>query len=361
MLNRSFWQYRRVFITGHTGFKGSWLSLWLDAMGAHVTGYALAPPTEPSLFERARIGECIHSIHGDVRDFAGLKSAIAECDPEVIIHMAAQSVVRSGYEEPVGTYATNVMGTVHLLEAVRQLKRPCVVLNVTSDKCYANQEWVWGYRESDPMGGHDPYSNSKGCAELVTSAYRDSYFSANAMSLSGVALASARAGNAIGGGDWTANQLIPDLIRAFMDRRPCRIRNPAGDTAMAVPAGAAAWLSPAVREACRGRFALRLGMEFRSGSVGRKAGIVDRRYADSVVGRGCLLDARRRETPSRSPTAATGHVQVNGRSRMATGVASGAGPRVDRRVVSGVPRRRRCPGRHAPADRALRASSTRSG
>jgi CDP-glucose 4,6-dehydratase len=227
MLNRSFWQYRRVFITGHTGFKGSWLSLWLDAMGAHVTGYALAPPTEPSLFERARIGECIHSIHGDVRDFAGLKSAIAECDPEVIIHMAAQSVVRAGYEEPVGTYATNVMGTVHLLEAVRQLKRPCVVLNVTSDKCYANQEWVWGYRESDPMGGHDPYSNSKGCAELVTSAYRDSYFSANAMSLSGVALASARAGNAIGGGDWTANQLIPDLIRAFMDRRPCRIRNPA--------------------------------------------------------------------------------------------------------------------------------------
>ena len=226
MLNRSFWQYRRVFVTGHTGFKGSWLSLWLDAMGAHVTGYALEPPTEPSLFERARVGECIRSIHGDVRDFGGLKSAIAECDPEVVIHMAAQSVVRYGYEQPVETYATNVMGTVHLLEAVRQLKRPCVVLNVTSDKCYANQEWVWGYRESDPMGGHDPYSNSKGCSELVTSAYRDSYFSANAMSPPGIALASARAGNAIGGGDWTANQLIPDLIRAFRDRRPCRIRNP---------------------------------------------------------------------------------------------------------------------------------------
>jgi CDP-glucose 4,6-dehydratase len=226
MLNHSFWKHRRVFITGHTGFKGSWLSLWLDAMGAQVTGYALEPPTEPSLFAQARVGECIRSIHGDVRDFAGLKSAIAECDPEVIIHMAAQSVVRYGYNEPVETYATNVMGTVHLLEAVRQLERPCVVLNVTSDKCYANQEWVWGYRESDPMGGHDPYSNSKGCSELVTSAYRDSYFSANAMSLSGIALASARAGNAIGGGDWTANQLIPDLIRAFMDRRPCRIRNP---------------------------------------------------------------------------------------------------------------------------------------
>ena len=226
MLNRSFWQYRKVFVTGHTGFKGSWLSLWLDAMGADVTGYALKPPTEPSLFEQARIGECIRSIQGDVRDFARLKSAIAECDPDVVIHMAAQSVVRYGYQEPVETYATNVMGTVHLLEAVRQLKRPRVVLNVTSDKCYANQEWVWGYRESDPMGGHDPYSNSKGCAELVTGAYRDSYFSANAMSSSGVALASARAGNAIGGGDWTANQLIPDLVQAFMDRRPCRIRNP---------------------------------------------------------------------------------------------------------------------------------------
>jgi CDP-glucose 4,6-dehydratase len=161
-----------------------------------------------------------------VRDFARLKSAIAVCDPEIILHMAAQSVVRCGYEEPVETYSTNVMGTVHVLEAVRQLKRPCVVVNVTSDKCYENREWVWGYRESDAMGGHDPYSNSKGCAELVTGAYRDSYFSSGAMAVSGVALGSARAGNAIGGGDWTANQLIPDLLRAFMDRRPCRIRNP---------------------------------------------------------------------------------------------------------------------------------------
>lgn len=226
MLNRSFWQHRRVFITGHTGFKGSWISMWLDAMGAHVTGYALDPPTEPSLFEQARVGACVRSIRGDVRDFTRLKSAIAECDPEVIIHMAAQSVVRFGYQEPVETYSTNVMGTVHLLEAVRQLKRPCVVVNVTSDKCYVNQEWVWGYRESDPLGGHDPYSNSKGCAELVASAYRDSYFSSSLSSQHGVALACVRAGNAIGGGDWTANQLIPDLIRAFLDRRPCRIRNP---------------------------------------------------------------------------------------------------------------------------------------
>jgi len=226
MLNRSFWQRRRVFITGHTGFKGSWLSLWLDMLGADVTGYALDPPTEPSLFEQANVGACVRSIRGDVCDFERLKSALAECRPEVVIHMAAQSVVRYGYEQPIETYSTNVMGTVHLLEAVRQLKLPSVVVNVTSDKCYANQEWTWGYRESDVLGGHDPYSNSKGCAELVTSAYRDSYFPPELLSQHGVALASVRAGNAIGGGDWTANQLIPDLIRAFQSRRPCRIRNP---------------------------------------------------------------------------------------------------------------------------------------
>jgi CDP-glucose 4,6-dehydratase len=225
MLRPSFWRDRRVFITGHTGFKGSWLSTWLHAMGANVTGYALEPPTAPSLFEQARVSECVCSIQGDVRDFSALKSAIAECNPDVILHLAAQSVVRYGYEEPVETYATNVMGTVHLLEAVRQLRRPCVLVNVTSDKCYENREWVWGYREKDAMGGHDPYSSSKGCAELVTSAYRDSFFFAMSQG-GGVAVASVRAGNAIGGGDWTANQLIPDLIRAFLDRRPCRIRNP---------------------------------------------------------------------------------------------------------------------------------------
>lgn len=226
MLNRSFWEGRKVFVTGHTGFKGAWLSLWLDALGADVTGFALAPPSEPSLFEQAKVGECVRSIHGDVRDLAHLQSAMAACKPDVVIHMAAQSVVRASYDDPVDTYATNVMGTVHLMEAVRRLGRPCVVVNVTSDKCYENREWVWGYRESDPMGGHDPYSNSKGCSELVTNAYRDSYFPPETLSRHGVAVASARAGNAIGGGDWTANQLIPDLIRAFMDRRPCRIRSP---------------------------------------------------------------------------------------------------------------------------------------
>lgn len=225
-LNRGFWKNRRVFLTGHTGFKGSWLSLWLSTLGAEVVGYALEPPTAPSLYEQAGVDSDLHSVFGDIRDFTRLKDAIAEFKPEVVLHLAAQSVVRTGYEDPVGTYATNVIGTVHLLEAIRTLKQRCVIVNVTSDKCYENREWVWGYRENDPMGGHDPYSNSKGCAELVTGAYRDSYFQQESFHEHGVALASARAGNAIGGGDWTAFQLIPDLMRAFMAGQPCLIRNP---------------------------------------------------------------------------------------------------------------------------------------
>jgi len=215
-----------VFLTGHTGFKGSWLSLWLDALGAEVTGYALDPPTQPNLFEQARVGATLRSIIADIRDFSRLKAAIEECRPEVIIHMAAQSVVRRGYEDPIETYSCNVMGTVHLLEALRQLRQPCVVVNVTSDKCYANQEWVWGYRETEPMGGRDPYSNSKSCAELVTTAYRDSFFPSSLHERHRVAVASARAGNAIGGGDWTGDQLIPDLMRAFLGCQSCMIRNP---------------------------------------------------------------------------------------------------------------------------------------
>jgi len=225
-VNQTFWRGRRVFVTGHTGFKGSWLSLWLNSLGADATGYALDPPTRPSLFEQANVGEAIRSIQGDIRDFARLKAAICECRPQVILHLAAQSVVRAGYDDPIETYSSNVMGTVNVLEAVRQLKQPCVVVNVTSDKCYENREWIWGYRENEPMGGHDPYSNSKGCAELVTSAYRESYFPPSAFESHQVALASARAGNAIGGGDWTSHQLIPDLIRAFLSGRPCLIRNP---------------------------------------------------------------------------------------------------------------------------------------
>jgi len=226
MLNRSFWKNRKVFLTGHTGFKGSWLSLWLDALGAKVTGYAFDPPTQPNLFEQAGVAGTLRSIRGDIRDLQPLKTALAECRPDVIIHMAAQSVVKRGYEDPVETYSSNVMGTVHLFEAVRQLKQRCVVVNVTSDKCYVNREWVWGYRENEPMGGRDPYSNSKGCAELVTTAYQESFFPPTLFEQHGVALASARAGNAIGGGDWTSDQLIPDLMRAFLAGQPCLIRNP---------------------------------------------------------------------------------------------------------------------------------------
>jgi CDP-glucose 4,6-dehydratase len=227
MLDCSFWKGRRVFLTGHTGFKGSWLSLWLDALGATVTGYALDPPTQPNLFDQAGVAATVRSIRADIRDFPRLKSAIGECRPEVVIHMAAQSVVRRGYEDPIENYSSNVMGTVHVLEALRQLKQPCAVVNVTSDKCYENREWVWGYRENEPMGGRDPYSNSKGCAELVTAAFRASFFPPDLVGQHGVALASARAGNAIGGGDWTSDQLIPDLMRAFLAGKPCLIRNPA--------------------------------------------------------------------------------------------------------------------------------------
>jgi len=226
MLDRSFWKGRNVFVTGHTGFKGSWLSLWLNSLEARVTGYALDPPTQPSLFEQARLANSVRSVRADIRDFGRLKTALAECRPTVIIHMAAQSVVRRGYDDPIDTYSSNVMGTVHLLEALRQLKQPCAVVNVTSDKCYENREWVWGYRENEPMGGRDPYSNSKACAELVTMAYRESFFPVDSVASHGIGLASVRAGNAIGGGDWTSNQLIPDLMRAFLAAQPCCIRNP---------------------------------------------------------------------------------------------------------------------------------------
>jgi CDP-glucose 4,6-dehydratase len=226
MPDRTFWQSRRVFLTGHTGFKGSWLSLWLDALGADVTGYALEPPTNPSLFDQAGVSATLRSVIADIRDHARLSAVLAECSPDVVFHLAAQSVVRRSYADPIDTYASNVMGTVHVLEAVRRLGRGCAAVNVTSDKCYANREWVWGYREDEPMGGHDPYSSSKGCAELVTAAYRDSFFRPDTMGAHGVALASARAGNAIGGGDWTEDQLIPDLVRAWLAGSACRIRSP---------------------------------------------------------------------------------------------------------------------------------------
>ena len=218
----AFWAGRRVFLTGHTGFKGSWMALWLQRMGAAVTGFALAPPTEPALFDVAHVGDGMASIIGDVRDRDALERALLAADPEIVIHMAAQPLVRASYDDPVGTYATNVMGTVHLLEAVRGAPSARAVCIVTTDKCYENREWAWGYREDEPMGGHDPYSNSKGCAELVTSAYRRSFFAGEG----GLAIGSGRAGNVIGGGDWAADRLVPDILRAIVGERLVSIRNP---------------------------------------------------------------------------------------------------------------------------------------
>ena len=222
----SFWRSKRVFITGHTGFKGSWLSLWLQHLGAEVTGYSLAPPTSPSLFESASVAQGMTSVLGDIRDLPALQAAMRAARPEIVIHMAAQSLVRLSYDQPVETYATNVMGTVHVLESVRHTPGVRAVVNVTTDKCYENREWVWGYRENERMGGFDPYSNSKGCAELVTSAYRSSFFSTEKHAQHGVALASVRAGNVIGGGDWAKDRLIPDIVTAFERSQPVLIRNP---------------------------------------------------------------------------------------------------------------------------------------
>ena len=226
MVDPSFWKGRRVFVTGHTGFKGSWLCLWLDRLGADVTGYALEPPTQPSLFEQAGVASVVRSIIADIRDLPRLAAAVADCRPNVIIHLAAQSVVKRGYADPVETYTSNVIGTVNLFEAVRRLGTGCSVVNVTSDKCYAHRASGGGYREDEPMGGDDPYTSSKGCAELVTAAYQRSFFREEASSRQAVAVASARAGNAIGGGDWTPDQLIPDLVRAFAAGRACLIRSP---------------------------------------------------------------------------------------------------------------------------------------
>lgn len=220
-----FWKGKRVLITGHTGFKGSWMTMWLKLLGAKVIGYALAPPSEPSLFELADVGDEIDDIRGDVRDLTKLSQLIADRQPEIVIHMAAQSLVRPSYSEPVETYATNVMGTVHLLEAIR--KHPAgvrAVLVITSDKCYENREWDRGYREEDAMGGYDPYSSSKGCAELVTASYRRSFFQDTE---GAIALASARAGNVIGGGDWAIDRLMTDVMTSYIEGGTAIIRNPA--------------------------------------------------------------------------------------------------------------------------------------
>jgi CDP-glucose 4,6-dehydratase len=226
VMDSAFWKGKKVFITGHTGFKGSWLCLWLHKLGAKVTGYALTPPTEPSLFELCKVSELVNSIIGDIRKRDELTEAMQAASPEIVIHMAAQPLVRDSYKNPVDTYEINVMGTVNLFEAVRNCKTVKAVVNVTTDKCYENKEWIWGYRENEPMGGYDPYSNSKACSELMTSAYRSSFFNPRDYSNHGVALASARAGNVIGGGDWATDRLIPDCIRALLKEEKIVIRNP---------------------------------------------------------------------------------------------------------------------------------------
>ena len=217
----NFWQNKKVFLTGHSGFKGSWLALWLQQMGAEVYGFSLAPTTKQNLFTLARIDNTMTSEFGDVRDFHSLRKSIESFQPEFVFHLAAQPLVRQSYSDPIETYSTNVMGTVNLLEIARSVASVRTIVNVTTDKCYQNREWLWGYRENEPMGGHDPYSASKGCAELVTNSYIKSFFDN-----SGVGLASARAGNVIGGGDWSDDRLLPDILASLSDGKVARIRNP---------------------------------------------------------------------------------------------------------------------------------------
>lgn len=225
-MNPAFWKSKKVLITGHTGFKGGWMSLWLQQLGAELTGFALPPPTSPSFFNVTSVSKNMVSIIGDIRDEALLSSTMTLSAPEIVIHMAAQPLVRRSYVDPVETYSTNVMGTVHLLEAVRKTPSVRAVVIVTTDKCYENKEWVWGYRENESMGGYDPYSSSKACAELVTAAYRSSFFSLKGAGKHDLALASARAGNVIGGGDWADDRLVPDILHAIQNGKMVNVRNP---------------------------------------------------------------------------------------------------------------------------------------
>lgn len=220
-MNPNFWRNKRVLVTGHTGFKGGWLSLWLQNLGVDLHGIALEPLAKPNIFSEACIAEGMTSNFVDIRDYDKVKAVVTKINPEIVIHLAAQPLVRYSYNNPLETYATNIMGTAHVLEALKCTSSVRAIVNVTTDKCYENREWAWGYRETDPMGGYDPYSSSKGCSELITSAYRRSFFKD-----SQVGLASARAGNVIGGGDWSEDRLIPDALRAFDGERPLIIRSP---------------------------------------------------------------------------------------------------------------------------------------
>lgn len=225
-MTKDFWRGKRVLLTGHTGFKGSWLSTWLKLMDVELVGYSLPPATGPSLFESAHVADGMTSIEGDVRDLDRLRSVVDQFQPEIILHLAAQALVRPSYDDPINTFSTNVMGTANVLEAARQARGLRAMVMVTSDKAYENQEWVWAYRETDRLGGRDPYSNSKACAELVVQAYRDSFYPVSDYAKHGVAVASARAGNVIGGGDWAVDRLVPDALRAFGEGRPVSIRSP---------------------------------------------------------------------------------------------------------------------------------------
>jgi CDP-glucose 4,6-dehydratase len=220
-MNASFWRDKRVFITGHTGFKGAWLSLWLQSMGADVTGYALSPNTDPNLFTLASVADGMTSIISDICDAQALAKALRSQQPDIVLHLAAQPLVRLSYEQPAETLATNIMGTVNLLEALREQESVRAIVVITSDKCYENREWIWGYRENEAMGGRDPYSCSKACVELICAAYRDSFFNKK-----GIALATARAGNVIGGGDWSSDRLVPDILKAIETKSTLMIRNP---------------------------------------------------------------------------------------------------------------------------------------
>jgi CDP-glucose 4,6-dehydratase len=221
-VNQEFWKNKRVYLTGHTGFKGSWLSLWLQSMGANVKGFSLAPYTIPNLFEEAKVSEGMESEIGDIRNLEAVTKSMMAFNPDILIHMAAQPLVRLSYSEPVETYATNVMGTIHVLEAARKCENLKSIVAITTDKCYENKEWPWGYRENEPMGGHDPYSSSKGCCELLIASYRKSFFNTP----TSPSLASVRAGNVIGGGDWSDDRLIPDILRAFEKSESVIVRNP---------------------------------------------------------------------------------------------------------------------------------------
>jgi len=225
-MRSEFWRGKRVFLTGHTGFKGSWLALWLNRLGAEVCGYALEPPTTPSLFEDAGVGKLVRSTIADIRDLGKLSAELTRFGPDIVLHLAAQSLVLRSYEDPLDTLSTNVIGTANVLEAVRRYGGRCAVVNVTTDKVYENRGWVWGYRENDPLGGRDPYSSSKACAELVAHAFRDSFFRASAGLTPSIGVANARAGNVIGGGDYTPRQLVPDTVRALSEKTPVVLRHP---------------------------------------------------------------------------------------------------------------------------------------